>query len=510
MWKRITPVFKISAGIMLVLVILGVAWPDGLETATTNIQAFIANKFGWYYLIVVTIFVIVCLFLLFSPVGRIKLGKPDSKPEFSRPTWIAMLFSAGMGIGLVFWGTAEPISHYATSSPTGEIGTEQGIKDALRFTFFHWGIHAWAIYGIVALVLAYFNFRHDRSGLVSSTLQPLIGKTAEGNTGRVIDILAVIATVMGVATTLGFGAVQINGGLSYLYNIPVNIVIQFIIVAIVTVLFMISAWTGISKGIRYLSNANMVLAAILFGMIFIMGPTLFLLNIFTNTLGSYVQHLPEMSFRIAPLDPDIREWINDWTIFYWAWWIAWSPFVGIFIARVSRGRSIREFVFTVLLVPSVIGFLWFATFGGTAISLEHEGIAKISELATEESLFGVFANYPFGMIASVVAMILIGTFFITSADSGTFVLGMMTTGGSQNPGHFIKLTWGVLLSATALALLYTGGLQALQNTMIIAALPFSIIMLLMTASFVKSLYRESRELGIGRINQGKGKKNKKQ
>ncbi|SDJ80583.1 glycine betaine uptake BCCT transporter [Sediminibacillus albus] len=509
MLKNFSPVFKISAGIMLLLVIIGVSWPDGLETATTNIQAFIANKFGWYYLIVVTLFVMVCLFLLISPVGRIKLGKSDDKPEFSRPTWIAMLFSAGMGIGLVFWGTAEPISHYAVNSPTGEAGTEQGIKDAMRFTYFHWGIHAWAIYGIVALVLAYFNFRHSKKGLISATLQPLIGNKSEGNTGKVIDILAVIATVMGVATTLGFGAVQINGGLSYLYGIPVNIVMQFIIVSIVTVLFMISAWTGLSKGIRILSNANMVLAVILFGLIFVMGPTMFVLNLFTNTLGTYVQNLPAMSFRIAPLDPNVRQWINDWTIFYWAWWIAWSPFVGIFIARVSRGRSIREFVFTVLLVPSVIGFLWFATFGGTAISLEHNAIATISTLATEESLFGVFSNFPLGMVASVVAMVLIGTFFITSADSGTFVLGMMTTGGSQNPGHTIKLTWGVLLSATALALLYTGGLQALQNTMIIAALPFSIIMLMMTVSFVKSLYREARELGVGRFNPPKKNKDRK-
>lgn len=501
MLKKFTPVFNISAGVMLVLVIIGVVWPDALEQATTNIQAFISSRLGWYYLIVVTFFVIVALVFLITPVGKIKLGKPGVKPEFSRPTWIAMLFSAGMGIGLVFWGTAEPISHYAVSSPTLETGTDQAIKDALRFTYFHWGIHAWGIYGIVALVLAYFNYRHDKPGLISATLGPIIGeKAARGTIGKVIDIFSVIATVIGVATTLGFGAVQINGGLAYLFDIPNNFFMQLVIIVIVTVLFMISAWTGLGKGIKILSNANMGLAGILFLLIFILGPTQFILNMFTNSLGSYVQNLPGMSFRIAPLNDETREWIKGWTIFYWAWWIAWSPFVGIFIARVSKGRSIREFVFTVLIVPSVIGFLWFATFGGTAIHLEHNGIATISELATEESLFGVFSNFPFGIVASIVAITLISTFFITSADSGTFVLGLMTTGGTGDPGQTIKLTWGVLLSATALALLYTGGLQALQNTMIIAALPFSIIMLLMSVSFVKSVYKEGKEIGISKIN----------
>ncbi|WP_174731701.1 glycine betaine uptake BCCT transporter [Mesobacillus harenae] len=494
--KNATPVFYISAAILAVLVLFGIFLPEQLESLTANIQGFLSNAFGWYYLILVTIFVLVCLYLLISPVGRIKLGKPDDKPEFSRPTWLAMLFSAGMGIGLVFYGSAEPISHYAVSSPTGETGSEQAIRDALRFTFFHWGIHAWAIYGIVALVLAYFTFRHGERGLISQTLKPIIGKHANGPIGKVIDIIAVLATVVGVATTLGFGAMQINGGLSYLFNVPTNITVQFIIVVIVTILFMISALTGLSKGIKILSNVNMLLAVLLFGLMFILGPTLLILNLFTDTVGTYLQSLARMSFRIAPLNEENRSWIQGWTIFYWAWWIAWSPFVGIFIARVSRGRSIREFVFSVLLVPSVIGFLWFSTFGGTAIMLEHNGLANISSLALEESLFGVFSNYPLGMLMSIIAMTLIGTFFITSADSGTYVLGMMTTNGSQNPANVVKITWGILLAATALVLLYTGGLQALQNTMIVAALPFSFIMALMTISLIKSLHKEAKLLGL--------------
>ncbi|MEN2767977.1 glycine betaine uptake BCCT transporter [Ornithinibacillus xuwenensis] len=496
-------VFYISVFILSLLVIAGIIIPDPLEKVTANIQTFFSNAFGWYYLIIVSIITVICLYLIISPVGRIKLGKQDEKPEFSTPTWIAMLFSAGMGIGLVFYGTSEPVSHYALSSPTGEVGTDQAIKDSLRFTFFHWGIHAWSIYAIVALAIAYFHFRHKKLGLISATLQPILGDKVNGVTGKAIDVFSVLATVLGVATSLGFGAVQINGGLAYLFDIPTNIWIQFIIIAIVTVLFLISAWSGLGKGIKILSNANMLLAAALFLLMFFFGPTLFILQLFTDTIGSYIEQLPRMSFRISPLNDDIRGWINGWTIFYWAWWIAWSPFVGIFIARVSKGRSIREFVFMVLLVPSVVIFLWFSAFGGSAILLEHNDIAEISSLSAEESLFGVFSNYPLPLVTSITAIILIGSFFITSADSGTYVLGMMTTNGSHNPGNKIKFTWGFLLSAIAIALLYTGGLQALQNMMIIAALPFSVIMALMAFSLVKGLREEARELGIGRIKSRK-------
>jgi glycine betaine transporter len=498
--KKDSSVFYISSGILLLMVLFGVFAPEKLETVTANLQAFITDSFGWYYLILVSLIVLVCLYFLISPLGRIRLGRQDDRPEFSTPTWFAMLFSAGMGIGLVFWGTAEPISHYMIATPTGvEPGTDQAIRDSMRYTFFHWGVHAWAIYGIVALVLAYFNFRHGKPGLISATLEPVLGERANGTAGKVVDIISVVATVIGVATTLGFGAVQINGGLSYLFGIPTGFMTQLLIVLIVTVLFMMSAWSGLGKGIKILSNVNMLLAGLLLLFMLILGPTQFILNLFTNTIGSYLQNLPAMSFRISPLNEEIRTWINGWTIFYWAWWIAWAPFVGIFIARVSKGRTIREFVFGVLLVPSLIGFLWFSVFGGSAIMIEHEGIAKISDLATEESLFGVLANYPLGSFLSILAMILVGTFFITSADSGTFVLGMMTTNGSLTPGNKIKFTWGIMLAVISLVLLYSGGLQALQNTMIVAALPFSIIMGLMAISLIKALNQEAKELGIGKI-----------
>ncbi|MDQ0299290.1 glycine betaine transporter [Salibacterium salarium] len=489
---KIGLVFYISVAILVLAVLVGIFAPDALENMTSNAQSFISTRFGWYYLIVVSLFVLVCLYIIVSPYGKIKLGKPDDKPEYNMATWFAMLFSAGMGIGLVFWGAAEPVYHYATNSPTAEVGTDEAIKEAMRFTFFHWGIHAWGIYAIIALCLAYFKFRRDARGTVSSTLNTIMN--TEGTIGKIIDIIAVTATVSGVATTLGFGAVQINGGLSFMTNINNGFWTQFVIIVVVTILFLLSASTGLDKGIRILSNTNMVIAAFLFVFVLIFGPTLYSLNIFTDTLGKYFQTLPAMSFRLAPLTDEARDWIDNWTIFYWAWWIAWSPFVGTFIARVSKGRTLRQFTAGVLFVPSLVGFLWFSVFGGASILLESEGTAAISELATEESLFGVFEHYPFGIIMSILAIGLIGTFFITSADSATFVLGMQTSDGSLNPTKKVKFIWGILLSATAVILLYSGGLQALENTMIVAAFPFSVIILLMILALFKALKEEKPNL----------------
>lgn len=493
--KQATSVFYTSVAILIVLVAIGVIAPNGLEQATHYIQSLLTDTFGWYYLIVVTAFVGVCLFLLLSPLGRIKLGKQDDKPEFSRVSWVAMLFSAGVGIGLVFYGAYEPLSHYALSSPTGETGTDQAVRDSLQYTFFHWGIHAWAVYGLVGMTLAYFMFKRGEPALISSTLTPILGRHSRGPIGKTVDVIATIATVIGVATSLGFGAVQINGGLSYLFGLPSNILVQFIIILIVTVMFMASALTGLDKGIKILSNVNMILAAALCLLVFIFGPTLFTLNLFTDTLGKYLQNFINMSLRIAPLNPQNREWINGWTIFYWSWWISWSPFVGIFIARVSKGRTIREFIAYVLLAPSLIGFIWFTIFGGSAISLERSGKAILSGLATEETLFGMLATFPWGTAISIVAIGLIAVFFVTSADSGTFVLGMMTTGGNPNPNTLIKAVWGLMLTAMALVLLYSGGLQALQNMMIISALPFSIVIVMMAVSLLKVLNKDSHEMG---------------
>lgn len=493
--KKVTNVFWISLALVLLAVGYGAFAPENFAEVTGNIEGFLTTTFGWYYLLIVTVMVLFCLFFLISPMGQIKLGKDTDKPEFSFGTWIAMLFSAGMGIGLVFWGAAEPLSHFAIDPATAEPGSAEAFRESMRYTFFHWGIHAWAIYGVVAMALAYFQFRKGEPGLISSTLKPLFGDKMNGPWGVLVDVIAVFATAVGVATTLGFGTIQINEGLAYLFDgVPAdNFTVQIIIIAVVTVLFLTSAWSGLSKGIKYLSNTNMVLAVALLVLVMILGPTLLILNMFTDTLGTYLQNLVRMSFRAAPIDGENRAWIDGWTIFYWAWWISWAPFVGIFIARVSKGRTIRQFLFGVLLVPTMISFIWFAAFGTTAMNVQDNG-TDLTGLLTSEVLFGVFNELPLGIILSIIAILLVSTFFITSADSATFVLGMQSTNGSLHPSNTVKLTWGISQSLIAVILLSAGGLDALQTALIIAAFPFSFIMLLMMGSFYKAMSLEYRAI----------------
>ncbi|GAK05150.1 LOW QUALITY PROTEIN: glycine betaine transporter OpuD [Geomicrobium sp. JCM 19037] len=506
-YGRIQPVFYWAVGILLIVILSAVAIPNQLEQMTSTVQAFISNSFGWYYLIAVTFFALICLFIIVSPYGKIKLGKDDEKPEYGYLSWFAMVFSAGMGIGLVFFGAAEPMSHFAINSPTVEEGTIEAAQESMRFVFFHYGIHAWGIYALSLCALPILTFVKENPDSVY--LSPLMNTS--GITGKVIDTFALVATVTGIVTSLGFGAVQMNGGLSYLTEVPITFWIQAIIIIIVTVLFLTSAMTGLNKGIRLLSNFNMILALLLLIFIATFGATMYSLNLFTNTLGTYIQTLPELSFRIAPGSPEAREWINDWTIFYWAWWIAWSPYVGTFIARVSRGRTLREFTIAVLIVPSIVGFIWFSFVGGTAMSLEFNDIINLSALTDEQMLFGMLSTMPVSTLTSIVSIILIAVFFITSADSATFVLGMHSTNGSNNPPNRIKFVWGLVLSVTAMALLYSGGLQAVQNVMIIAAFPFSIILLLMVFSLIKSLrFERTRTDAKQRKEQRELRQSKKQ
>lgn len=485
--RKVNSVFWYALSICVSLVIWGAIAPTQLQSFSAAITGYISNLFGWYYLIVIVILLVFCIYLIFSPLGKIKLGKEHEKPEFNLLSWFAMLFSAGMGMGLVFWTTAEPISHAFTSAPTAEAGSDEAIRQSLQYSFFHWGIHAWAVYGVVALALAYFKFRKDRPGLISATLVPLFGeKSMDGFLGKLIDTLAVFATVVGVSSTLGFGSAQINGGLSYLFNTPNNYGMQLLILAVSTVLFIYSAWSGIGKGIKYLSNINMVLAFALLIILFIVGPTLYILNMFTATLGNYLTNLLNMSFRIAPLNEENRTWINNWTIFYWAWWISWAPFVGIFIARISKGRTIKEFVTGVLFVPSIICFIFFSVFGVSALNIQQQGIEQISSFSLETTTFAVLQHYPLGGFLSLLTIFVIAIFFITSADSATFVLGMLSTKGSINPANSVKIVWGIAMSSMAAIIVYFGGTQGLQNMLIIAALPFSVVILLMGASFYKS------------------------
>src|SRR5699024_662457 len=382
---------------------------------------------------------------------------------------------------------------YALDAASEKVGSDAAFKEGLAYSYFHWGVHIWAMYGIVALSLAFFQFRKDEPGLISATLKPLFGEKMNGPLGVLIDVLAVFATVFGVATSLGFGAVQINGGISHLFGVEIGFTAQFIIIAIVTVLFIFSAWSGLSRGIKYLSNTNMVLAIILLIVVLIVGPTLLILDIFTDTFGKYLQHIVEMSFRTAPLESDNRGWHDSWTIFFWAWWIAWAPFVGMFIARVSRGRTIRQFLLGVMILPTLFISIWFAAFGTTAGDVQNKG-NDLTQFSTEMVLFNMFDQLPLSIILSIIAILLIGSFFITSADSATFVLGMQSTRGSLTPPNEVKLIWGVAQSAIAVLLLYVGGLQAIQNTIIIAALPFSFVMILMTIGILKALREERQKM----------------
>ncbi|EJA1948935.1 BCCT family transporter [Staphylococcus pseudintermedius] len=498
--KKFSPVFLVSAIIVFAIVLIGVFIPTQFGEFTNTIKLWITDKLGWYYLILTTIIVFFCIFLIFSPIGKLKLGRPNDKPEFNTVSWFAMLFSVGMGIGLVFYGAAEPISHFA-SPPNADPQSTEAFTESLRSTFFHWGFHAWAVYGVVALALAYAQFRKGEPGLLSKTLRPILGDHVDGLIGTIIDVLAVFATVIGVAVSLGMGALQISGGLNYLFGLPNTIVTQSIIIVVVTILFIMSAWSGLSKGIQYLSNLNIGLGTLLLITGLIVGPTVLILNMFTSSTGSLLNSFLFNSFDAAATNPQKREWMSDWTLYYWGWWLSWSPFVGVFIARVSKGRSIREFISGVLLVPVIVSFIWFSVFGvlGIETAKKHK---EIFDMSAETQLFGVFNHIPLGIVLSIIALLLIASFFITSADSATFVLGMQTTNGSLNPSAFIKVTWGIAQSLIAFVLLLSGGgdgeagLNALQSAAIISALPFSFIVILMMISFYKDANKERKFLGL--------------
>ena len=493
--KSTSPVFKLSCILAFLFLLWGGFAPTHLATITSDLQASLLNSFGWLYVLAASSFLICALCLIFSRWGNIPLGPDGAKPEFNLLSWFAMLFCAGMGIGLVFWGVAEPTSHYH-DPPIGEGGTPEAARLALQYSFFHWGLHPWGIYTMVALALAYFQFRKGMPGLFSLGCQPVLGRHVNGPMGTMVDVVAVFATVFGVATSLGFGAVQISGGLSYVFGVSNSLTTQLILIAIVTVLFMLSAQTGLQRGIKYLSNVNMILALSLLSFLLFLGPTHFIMTVFPSTFGDYLQNLPTMSLNLAPFQDST--WIHDWTLFYWAWWIAWAPFVGTFIARISKGRTVRQFVLGVLLVPTVFCAFWFTVFGGTGIALELfqntplKGIMETQGM--EVLLFTVLQQYPMGTIMSLIAIFLIGTFFITSADSATFVLGMLTTNGSLNPPNHIKFTWGVIQSLSAAILLWSGGLKGLQTGAVLAAFPFVFVIILLIASLLKSFKEEVRRM----------------
>lgn len=477
-YLRREAVFLLSIGIILFFVGFGIARPDLLDSASSAVHAAILDNFSWLYLISVFAFLAFALTLALSRYGTIKLGRDTDKPQYGFFGWVAMLFATGMGIGLLFWGVSEPLVHFLLPPPFINAASPDAAAFAMRYTFFHWGIHPWAIYSIVGLAIAYFSFRRGMPALVSSCFYPILGEGIYGPAGKMVDVLAVFATVFGTATSLGFGALQIHSGLTHLYGISSAISVTIGIIVIATALFMASAILGVEKGIQVLSKFNIVLAVALLLAILALGPAPYILNVFTSTLGGYVNNIIDLSLQSYPFAG--FEWSRDWTVFYWAWWISWSPFVGLFIARISRGRTIREFVLTVLTIPTLSTFVWFAVFGGSALHLELEQGAGIAAVAGEDvslALFAFLEHYPFAGILSLAAILLLIVFFVTSADSATVVLGSLTSGGGLVVPNYKKVVWGLSLSAVAIVLLLTGGLDALQVMAITAAFPFMLVMI---------------------------------
>lgn len=482
------PVFWISAILLLLLVLFASLMPRQAQSFFAVVQDWIFTNVSWFYILAVAIILGTVVFLGVSRYGDIKLGPDHSTPDYSSMTWFAMLFSAGMGIGLMFFGVAEPVMHFL-NPPYGEGATVAAAGEAMKITFFHWGLHAWAIYAIVALILAYFSFRHGLPLTLRSALYPLIGERIYGPIGHAVDIFAIIGTVLGVATSLGFGVAQINTGLNALFGVPVSIPIQIALIIGTTALATLSVVSGLDKGIRRLSELNLGLAVLLMAMVMILGPTVLILQTFVQNTGGYLSEIVSRTLNLNAYQP--TDWIGGWTLFYWGWWLAWSPFVGLFIARISRGRTIREFVTGVLLVPTAFTLLWMTVFGNTAIHMILEqgmvdlGIAVDKD--TSLALFAFLQHFPFSGVISALAIIMVVVFFVTSADSGAMVVDMLASGGSENTPVRQRIFWASSMGLVAIALLLADGLKALQTATIASALPFTLALLLSMRGLLKAL-----------------------
>ncbi|MBS4204640.1 BCCT family transporter [Lederbergia citrea] len=487
-------VFWISSVVITIVVLFGAIWPQRFAKGASAAFNFTTYAFGWFYLLAVLFFVLFLLVLAVSKYGKMKLGPDESKPDYPFFTWVGMLISCGLGIGLVFWGIAEPMSHFFTSPFGHEPMTRQAARTAMTYSFFHWGLSQWAIFTMVGLAVGFFQFRKKENGLISTTLKPLIKERRGASTIRKsIDILAVIATVVGVATSLGLGIMQINGGMKTVFGLNNSITMHLCIVGFMLICYLASSVTGLDKGIKWLSNFNLVLILVLMLYVFLTGPTIFILNTFTQSLGDYVTRFIEYSLRLSPYTG--ATWVREWTIFYWAWTIAWSPFVGAFIGRVSRGRTIREFVMGVLIIPPLISLLWVSVFGGTALYKDLFEGTKIAEDVNSDvtsALFSTFNELPFSFPLSIVAILLIFTFLITSADSASYILGSMTTNGMATPPITVRVIWGVLISAIATVLTLASGLEGLQTASLVAALPFTIILVVMGFTMFQQIRLEYR------------------
>ncbi|EPR75819.1 High-affinity choline uptake protein BetT [Leifsonia rubra CMS 76R] len=490
-------VFWPAAGLVIAITAFSIVTPTIAKNVFDTLQSSVVNSFSWYYVLIAAFFVAFALWLGFSRFGDIKLGKDDDEPEFSMLSWISFLFAAGMGIGLVFYGVAEPLSHFANPRP-GVTGNEIELaQQAMSQTFLHWGVHAWAIYVVVGLALAYAIHRRGRPISIRWTLEPLLGKRVHGGWGNLIDVIALVGTVFGVATSLGLGVLQISAGLEKTGIAEANLSTQIIVIIVIVAFTVASLVTGIGRGMKWLSTTNLLLAAVLLVFLLIVGPTTFLFREFVQSMGNYLQNFIGLSFTVSAYAGEAGEqWQAGWTTFYWGWWMSWAPFVGVFIARVSKGRTVREFVGGVMLVPTVLTFLWFSVLGGNAIYRELYGqgglIAADGSVDADSALFDLLAGLPAGTALTFGAILLIGIFFVTSADSGALVMSMIATGGATEPPKRIRIFFALLASFLAIALLITGGLQTLQTAAILSALPFSVVMLMMCAATVTAFSRERR------------------
>lgn len=491
-------VFWGSTIIVVLFLLIGVAFPRDAEQIFSRLQNFVIDGFGWFYILAVALFFFAVVFLAASRYGNLKLGPDDSEPDYPFFTWMAMLFAAGMGIGLMFFAVAEPLQHF--SAPTvSEPYTVAAARESQLITFFHWGLHAWAVYAVVGLSLAYFCFRYNLPLTIRSGLYPLLGKRINGWAGDAVDIFAVVGTLFGIATSMGLGVLQINAGLEHLYGLPNTVWVQIILIVVVTCLATISVVSGLDVGIRRLSELNLLIAIVLMLFVLAVGPTSFLMNAFVQNIGAYLDSFFGRAFSTQAFRT--QDWMKAWTLFYWAWWIAWSPFVGMFIARISRGRTVREFVVAVLLVPTVFTFLWMTVFGNTAIFLDM-GVAagELSrDVAADASvaLFQFFEFLPWSGLTSLLAVILVAVFFVTSADSGSLVVDTLAAGGREDAPVWQRIYWCSLEGAAAALLLLAGGLTALQTVTLVSALPFAVIMMLLVVGLIRGMKADmSRQDGL--------------
>ncbi|ALS97621.1 BCCT family transporter [Lacimicrobium alkaliphilum] len=486
---KINPnVFYPATGLILLILLFSVISPDTADATFKTVQAAIITNGSWFYVVAVAVILVSVLYLGFSRFGSIKLGPDHSVPDYGMGTWFAMLFSAGMGIGLMFFGVAEPVMHFL-APPTGDPATVDAAREAMKITFFHWGLHAWAIYAIVALILAFFAYRHGLPLTLRSALYPLIGERIYGPIGHAVDVFAVIGTLFGVATSLGYGVAQVNAGFNYLFEMPISTNMQILLIIGITALAVISVTTGLDKGIRRLSELNMILAVALLLFVLLLGPTVFLLQAFVQNTGSYLSDIVGKTFNLFAYEK--TDWIGGWTVFYWGWWLSWAPFVGLFIARVSRGRTIREFVLGVLLVPTGFTLMWMTFFGNSAIELIlNQGVTELGQMVQKDvsiALFAFLEQFPLSNILSLLATLMVIVFFVTSSDSGSMVVDMLCSNGRDDTALWQRVFWASGEGVVAIVLLLAGGLGALQTMAIASALPFTIVLLIATYGLIKAL-----------------------